>query len=63
MGLEKRRLCKTRRPQEFCIGLSEVEKVPCGFPGIAEDPCAIDYKCCYDPTSSIQCFKPAGSQE
>ena len=51
-------VCKVMRPQTNCVAIAELDKDPCGFPGITQDACSKDFNCCYNAMSAIPCYKP-----
>ena len=55
-------VCKTVRPMSKCINIPDIEKEPCGYPGISQDECSRDYKCCYHSYAAVKCYKPGAKK-
>ena len=51
-------MCKIHRAMENCQGIANLDKDPCGYPGITEDECISAMMCCWNPYETIPCFKP-----
>ena len=55
-------VCKNVRPMSKCVDIPDIEKEPCGYPGIQQNECSVDYKCCYHAYSAIKCYKPGSKK-
>jgi len=57
-GQKRPYMCQISRQYSNCVGIPDLDKQPCGFPGISEDECRRGLGCCYNPAETIQCFSP-----
>jgi len=55
-------LCKKVAPTEFCSAAISSKIKSCGFIGISETECMLEFGCCFDPTidsgNGNNCFQP-----